>query len=616
METTDRTPLTLADYARLLDQEGILISAPDHLMHEPSSAREVCSHARVTPSHGKVTPVSAISGTNAIHTTHEAHDEQAPQATKAEATLPGVQSASVEMQAKQVKQSTSATLLASTETSEHVPQAFSATPTNIASRYPTDWKTIPVKHASDDSRSVEAHTLFVCKGAAFKRDYLLSAIASGAVGYVSAHDYDVDIPLLLVSDIRRALAVVADAAYGHPSAALKICALTGTKGKTTCAYYLNHLLCERARALNKPQPGLFSTVEYFDGIESGGSQLTTPEPFQLHERFSHARDAGLEQIIMEASSQALKYDRTYGITFAVGAFLNIGRDHISPIEHPNFEDYLTSKLRIFNQSETAVVNLDMDFADRVLAAAQTCEHLITYSLTNPKADIYVEHLSHTSAGMTGLVHTPGFTREMHFATPVAFNVSNALATIACALALGTEEQFIVHAFEDMQVPGRMKLIPSPDGSILGVVDYAHNGMSLSALLKGLKESYPDREIIAVFGATGGKGADRRRTMGEAAGQLADNVIVTEDDPGPEDSREICNTIAECVAAEGRIQAEIILDREQAIRAAVDQAKRPAVVVIAGKGDDAYMLRNGVREPYTPDSVTLKAALDEACAAAK
>ena len=157
----------------------------------------------------------------------------------------------------------------------------------------------------------------------------------------------------------------------------------------------------------------------------------------------------------------------------------------------------------------------------------------------------------------------------------------------------------------------MEVYPSASGEIVGVVDYAHNGMSLTALLGEMRESYPDRELTVVFGATGGKGVDRRDTMGEAAGKLADRIIITEDDPGPEDPAVICDAIARAVSAQGHNRWEIVLDRPQAIVRAVEGAKRPAVVVVTGKGNDAFMLRHGEREPYEPDGEQLARLLAEA-----
>lgn len=501
----------------------------------------------------------------------------------------------------------------------------------IVASAPSDPDTLKldIAAATDDSRAARPGTLFVCKGAAFKRDYLLGALEAGAVAYVSERDYGVDAPAILVTDIRRALGLIADLAWDHPSGELAVCALTGTKGKTTTAYYLRGVLnadAERAAAeagadsdgagagsTAAGRAGLLSSIHFDDGCEQGISKLTTPEAFELERRLANAAASGMRHLVMEASSQALKYDRTLGVRFAVGAFLNIGEDHISPIEHPTFEDYFASKLKIFAQSDTAVVNLDMDHAERVLEAARTaegCARVVTFSMKDPAADVFCEQVVHTETGVEATVRTPRFTRVVAVPTPVRYNVENALAAVACAEALGVREEAIVHGLSGVVVPGRMELYPTRSGRIIGIVDFAHNGMSLETMLRDLRESYPDRELCVVFGATGGKGLDRRETMGTAAGRFADRIVITEDDPGPEDPADICATIARFVEAEGNHAWQIVLDRPEAIRTAVRETERPAVVIVTGKGHETRMIRKHGAEPCEADGPLLKRALEE------
>lgn len=467
-----------------------------------------------------------------------------------------------------------------------------------------------VRFATDDSRSVVDDTLFVCKGAAFKRDYLLSAIDAGAVSYVSEVDYGVDVPCILVSDIRIALGVLADIAYGHPSGSVSVCAFTGTKGKTTSVYYLKGILDAQASLDGVHPAAVLSSILLDDGVHSGISKLTTPEAFELERHFANAAAVGCKHVVMEASSQALKYKRTFGVEFAAGVFTNIGEDHISPIEHPDFEDYFSSKLKLFDSCRVAVVNLDMDHAERVLEAAKVCERTLTYSLADDAADVYCEKIEHGGDGIRATVRTPSFTREVLIPTPVTFNVANALGAIAAAEAMGLDEEAIVRGFKDVRVPGRMELYPTEGGSILGVVDFAHNGMSLETMLLDLRESYPDRELVVVFGATGGKGVDRRETMGSAAGKYADRIVITEDDPGPEDPADICDAIARAAKAEGLDRMRIVLDREEAIRTAVRETERPAIVIVTGKGHETRMLRRKGAEPCEADGVMLRRALDD------
>lgn len=500
---------------------------------------------------------------------------------------------------------------------------------------------LAVHFATADSREVVAHTLFVCKGRAFKEEYLTSATQTGAVAYVSEVEYpQAGIPGILVTDIRRAMGLMADYLYMHPCARTQVCALTGTKGKTTSAYYLRAILntqlaldaeasCTTTEgalptsidtsgaaepALAPRSTPIFTSVLLDDGITAGQSKLTTPEAFELERHLANAVSVGAPRVVMEISSQALKYDRCFGIEFAVAALTNVGEDHISPIEHPDFEDYLTSKLKIFGRCQSAVVNLDADHANRILDAATQAPQVITFSMRNPKADVYASNLRRSDQGITATVRTPRFQQDVLFPTPVEFNVANALCAITMAEALGVSQQAICSGFGNVSVPGRMQLLPTKSGQVIGVIDYAHNGMSLEALLHDLKANYPDRSVCVVFGATGGKGVDRRVTMGNVAGRLADRIVITEDDPGPEDPADIARTIAECVQAQGNANWQIVLNRDEAIATAVEQTPKQGqktLLVVTGKGHETFMLRKNGSEPREADHVVLRRELDKA-----
>ncbi|MEA4932054.1 MAG: Mur ligase family protein, partial [Lawsonibacter sp.] len=196
---------------------------------------------------------------------------------------------------------------------------------------------------SYDSREVVPGTLFLCKGAHFKPEFLISAKEKGAMAYLSATPYpEVDLPCLLVQDMRRTIAPLADLYYDHPSGKLNVIGITGTKGKSSTTYYLKYILDEYLEGEGKPESGVISSIDTYDGVERFESHLTTPEPLDLQRHFQNARNAGIDYLTMEVSSQALKYHRTLCTEFAAACFLNIGSDHISPIEHPDFEDYFTS----------------------------------------------------------------------------------------------------------------------------------------------------------------------------------------------------------------------------------------------------------------------------------
>ena len=461
---------------------------------------------------------------------------------------------------------------------------------------------LPIRHVSCSSADVVPGTLFICKGAAFKPAYLEDAARAGAVAYVAEQTYPgIDLPCVRVDNVRLAMGLLADAAWDHPSGKLDICAFTGTKGKTTCAYYLRGILNAAERAAGREgRTPIFSTIELDDGIGAGPSKLTTPEPLDLERHLANAAAAGARRVVMEASSQALKYGRVTGVRFAVGAFINIGNDHISPIEHPTFEDYLAAKLRIFKHAETAVVNLEgaPEHLDQILAAAHAaCPRVITYALNSSDADVALV-AARPAVGRPGstvaTVRTPQFVVDVTVPSVAEFNLSNALAAVACAYALGVDRKSIARGLADVRVPGRMELVPLEREDLVGIVDYAHNGDELETLLETVRRHYPGREVVAVFGATGVKGVERRVGMGLAAGKLA----------------AICATIVENVRSTGNDNVQVVLDRAEAIRTAVRETSGPAVIVLAGKGHEKRMLRAEGPVPYEGDVEALTRAVRE------
>ena len=312
---------------------------------------------------------------------------------------------------------------------------------------------------------------------------------------------------------------------------------------------------------------------------------------------------------MEVSSQALKYGRVIGVDLTCAVFLNIGEDHISPVEHPDLEDYLQSKLLIFKQAKTACISMDCDHADQVAAAAARCERVLTFSQKNPQADVYGTNVRKEGNRIAFHVRTPRYEGELAISTPGLFNVENALAAVAVAEAYHipyeTVEEGLLKAF----VPGRMEHYTSADNQISVIVDYSHNGMSLRNALRSVRTEYPDRQLTVLFGCTGGKGIDRREGMGNAAGEFAHRIILTEDDPGPEEVEDICADIGVFLKRWNK-DYTVIPNRERAVETAILEAQRPAVVLLAGKGCEIFQKRKNGPEPCIPDGTLAQHALEK------
>ena len=362
---------------------------------------------------------------------------------------------------------------------------------------------------------------------------------------------------------------------------------------------MKSILDEYLDAQNKPLSAIVSGIDNYDGVINEESHLTTPEAMELHKHFSNAVNSEIEYLSMEVSSQALKYDRTLGITFEVGCFLNIGEDHISDVEHSDFEDYLQSKLRLFSQCSHACVNLNSDHIERVLEVSKACPHVVTFGL-DEKADVYGYDVVKSDNEIRFKVKTKEFDKEFKITMAGLFNVQNALAAIAMSICLEVPMSYVAAGLEKARVSGRMEVYTNKDGKIKAIVDYAHNKMSFETLFQSTMREYPGKKITIVFGCPGKKALGRRRELGEIAGKYSNQVYITEEDAGEEPVMKISQEIAEHVEKQG-CSCEIIPDREEAIRQAILNADENTIILITGKGRETRQKR-GTQYIDTPSDV--------------
>lgn len=451
---------------------------------------------------------------------------------------------------------------------------------------------------SYNSQEAVPGALFICKGAHFKEAYLADAARRGAFAYVSEIPYPgVDLPCILVKDMRQVIAPLAVKYYNDPSQKLNVVGITGTKGKSSTAYYLKYILDEYLASKGQTC-GVISSIDTWDGVERFESHLTTPEPLELQKHFAHALASGMEYLVMEVSSQALKYHRTLGTRFSAAAYLNIGTDHISPIEHPDFDDYFQSKLKIFAQTELSCVNLDCEHGAQALSAAQnTCPAVLTFSRYNPSASVYGYDVRKIGEELLFQVDAAQLSGQYKLTMPGLFNVDNALAAVALCRGLGIPLEAVRAGLVKARVPGRMEVYSNALGNVTAIVDYAHNRMSFETLFRSVKQEYPGRRIVTVFGCPGKKAFDRRRDLGEVSGQNSDLVVLTEEDSGEEDTLSICEEIASHVDCACEIQP----NRGEAIRRAVLSCREPSVILITGKGRETRQKR-GLEYIDTPSDV--------------
>lgn len=468
---------------------------------------------------------------------------------------------------------------------------------------------------SYSSAQVQPNTFFICKGAAFKEQYLLDAIERGAGAYLAEQRYTDAVPCLIVNDIRKAMSLASVAFYHQPYRNFRLIGLTGTKGKTTTTYFMKNILdcfCKNHPELfAASKSAVLSTVEVDTGIEHHEAHLTTPESPDLQRYFAQTRDSGLPFLTMEVSSQAYKLNRVYSVEYDIGMFLNIGEDHIGPLEHTDFEDYFSCKLQLMEHCKTAVINRDMDHAQRVLERAKAhAQRVITFG-GMAHADLEDEdcwilrEIQKEEQGFT-FVTTHGLQQDSwKIRMAGRFNVENAMAAIASAKALGVDDESIREGLLKNEVQGRMNLFEKDGITVL--VDYAHNYLSFKKLYESLKADYPGRRIVVVVGCPGGKAYLRRRDIGTLSGENADYLYLTAEDPQFEDVREICEEIASFVKPY-HTPYEIIEDRAQAVEKAIVTAQPGDVIVLAAKGEEVYQKVRGEYVYYESDLAIAKRLL--------
>lgn len=479
-----------------------------------------------------------------------------------------------------------------------------------------------IRDVSYNSLEARQGTLFICKGANFKPEYLKDALQKGAAAFICEEGSAVatacgtdetlhGVPHIFVNNIRRAISKISAFSFDRSWDKMKLIGVTGTKGKSTTTSMIKAIMdkyCGR-------EIGFSSGIYTYDGKNKKKAyKLTTPETIELHHILDNCVKNGCEYLAMEVSSQALKYDRTLDLHFEACAFTNISRDHISEAEHKDMEDYFTSKLKIFTQSRIGCVNLDMDpvYMERTLEfAEQNCEKTVTFGMNEVggrRPDVYGISVDEKQGWLLLKAELFGKTEEFTVNIGGAYNAHNALAAIAVTASLGVPMETIREGLETVKVMGRMETYRLKD-SVDVIVDYAHNKMSYQVLFDYVKKQYPDRKVGFVFGCVGGKAFNRRKEAGEIAEKYADFVVITELDPGMEDINKICGEILSYI--DHKEKAEIITDRDTAVYTALKKAEgmENCVLVLAG-GSDAYMKRGNKVYPSDTDGERVQKFLKE------
>jgi len=409
--------------------------------------------------------------------------------------------------------------------------------------------------------------------------FVKDAIEAGAVAVMVQEDMAVPdhVTKIVVPDSRFALAMVAAEFYRHPSRAFRLIGITGTNGKTTTAHIIESILLQKYRT------GLIGTLYYKINGKIHQSKDTTPEPPDLQEIFTNMKNEAVDYCVMEVSSHGVDFHRVAGLSYDVGAWTNFTQDHLD--WHKTMENYRTAKLRWFGsltEDKYVVINADDPSSGYFCDAARAKK--LTYGLIKT-ADITARDIEFTRNGTDFTLVTPMGEIEVHSRLRGEFNLYNMLCGVGATLQEDlTLEQIKAGLESEIVVAGRFQPVDCGQDFAV-IVDYAHTADGLVKVLDAARAIQP-REIITVFGCGGDRDRNKRPQMAAVVEEKSDRFIITDDNPRTEDPRQIVSDILKGLSASADGRYEVVHDRYQAIRHAVQNAKKGDLILVAGKGHES------------------------------
>jgi UDP-N-acetylmuramoyl-L-alanyl-D-glutamate--2,6-diaminopimelate ligase len=450
-----------------------------------------------------------------------------------------------------------------------------------------------------DTRALQAGQLFCAvRGSTVDgHRFVADAVRLGAAAVMVEDSAGVTVPEIVVSDGRKAASVAARAWYGDPAASMTLVGITGTNGKTTTTGLVRHLFNANRTA------GSIGTLGAFDGagnsVPSTAGSLTTPGPVDLHATFAALRARGVTHVAMETSSHSLDQGRLDGLSFAAGIFTNLTREHLD--YHRTMEHYLAAKLRLsalLAPGGVEIVNAD----DPAWAAIPTGPLRVSFGVS-PDADVRAEGVQLEAGGSRFRLAGTFGSADVRIPLMGEFNVSNALAAGACALALGRPLEEVVRRLADSpQVPGRMERLA--DRPMVVLRDYAHTPDAMIRVLATLRPLTPGR-LFLVFGCGGDRDRGKRPEMARIAVEGADLVAITSDNPRTEDPERILDDMEAGMGGAPHLR---IPDREAAIQRVLEQAKAGDTVLLAGKGHETYQIIGTTKHHFDEREIVSSALL--------
>ncbi len=459
---------------------------------------------------------------------------------------------------------------------------------------PKHLESIEILGITSNSKRVREGYIFVCLDGT-KSDghrYINDALLHGACAVVIEKEQFACQCSVLVSDTRAALAKMMNVFCGEPTKKLKFIAVTGTNGKTSVSVMIKNIF-DKA---NIPCEviGTIHNSSFLEKNDDLTANFTTPDPEELYPMLQRISGDGIEAVVMEASSHALKLKKLEPIEFEIAVFTNLSEDHLD--FHLTMEDYFKSKLTLFDKCKRGIINIDDEYGKLILKAS-SCAHS-TCSIKR-RANYSAVDIKHQ--GERGVKYTiKTFDKEFEIFSkiPGEISVINSMQAAACALEFGIDENIVRDAFKSFDgVKGRLEKIDFFEGwGFAAFIDYAHTPDALQKLLdtvNGFKK--PNQRVVLLFGCGGDREKEKRKIMGGIASKNADFVIVTSDNPRSESPNVIINEIL--VGMKGASNIAVIPDRKNAIEYAIATAREGDIILLAGKGHENYEINASGRVPF-------------------
>ena len=438
-----------------------------------------------------------------------------------------------------------------------------------------------------DSREASEKTLFVCLSGSNvdSHNFIYDAYKLGCKNFLVEKIINLNIKdanIIKVDNTRKSLSLIAQNLYNNPASELITIGITGTKGKTTTAEMIKTIIESAGEKC-----GLIGTLGVFIGDKKYKTLNTTPESLDIQKFFREMVDEGCKYVVMEVSSQALKYGRVYGLNFDYGVFTNLSLDHIGENEHIDYDDYKNSKSILFKQCKKGIFNIDDNDYDYMIKDA-TCD-IKTFGIDGDdfKIQKYSFLQEHGKLGMSFNVNDYSF----KIFTPGKFSMYNAACAFSVTSSLGISYDIIYDVLINFKVKGRVEPVKISDNFNL-LIDYAHEAMSLESLLTTIKEYNPKR-IVTLFGCGGNRSKFRRYEMGEISGKYSDLTVLTEDNSRFEN---VLDIIEDIKVGLNKTNGEyvVIPNRKMAIKYVIEHALNGDVILLCGKGHEDYQEINGQR----------------------